>query len=239
MPTVYPQASYKPLGAQTQPRLANPTCIILHTMDGYLNGTDSTFRANGYTGDESHFGVGGPADGINFDGVVWQWQDLDYTADAQYSGNQYGISIETSDGANHLQPWSERQLNSIESLLIWLCLKYKLPAALIKNPTDKGIAYHQLFHEWNLNGHDCPGSVRVQQLVNIVIPAVAARITIPQPTPVGEGDLPNVEDVLNGLDAAMTSTLAGTPVPGTKFIDGMSKRILQFQEQQAQKPASP
>lgn len=236
MVTLYPHATYKPLGVQTQPLLKNPTAIILHTMGGYLNGTDTTFRSGGYTGDESHFGIGGPADGINLDGVVWQWQDLDYTADAQYSGNQYGISIETSDGTNHLQPWSERQLAAIESILIWLCQKYSLPAKLMTKETDKGIGYHQLFHSWNLNGHDCPGSVRVNQLVEIVIPQVAARITI-TPTPVGD-DMPTVEEILQGFDAAGNNTLAGTPVPGTDFIDAVAKRAAQFiQQAEAQKTA--
>lgn len=234
MPTLYPLAAYKPLGSQTQPRLVNPSAIILHTMDGYLHGTDATFRPNGYHGDESHFGVGGPADGQSFDGAVWQWQDLDYTADAQYSGNSYGISIETSDGGQPNTPWSPKQLESITSLVIWLCQKYNLPPVLMAHSTDKGIGFHSQFHEWNLDAHNCPGGTRAAQLILDVIPAVKARITIPQPIPVGD-ELPSVEDVLNGLDAAMTSTLAGTPVPGTKFIDGLAKRILEFQAQQAGK----
>lgn len=235
MPTLYPQATYKPLGVQTQPLLKNPTAIILHTMGGYLNGTDATFRNSGYSGTESHFGIGGPEDGISLDGIVWQWQDLDYTADAQYSGNEYGISIETSDGAISTNPWSDRQLDAITTLLIWLCQKYNLPAKLMTKETDKGIGYHQLFHDWNMDGHNCPGSVRVAQLVNIVIPSVAARITIPQPQPIGD-DMPTVEEILQGLDTAANSTLAGTKVPGTDFIDGVAKRTMQFiQQAEAQK----
>lgn len=207
MATLYPGATYKPLGVQTQPLLKNPTAIILHTMGGYLNGTDATFRNNGYTGDESHFGIGGPADGTNLDGIIWQWQDLDYTADAQYSGNQYGISIETSDGTNRLQPWSERQLAAIESLLIWLCQKYSLPAKLMTKETDKGIGYHQQFESWNKDRHDCPGHIRVNQLINDVIPQVAARITIPQP-PVG-GDELTPEQVI-ALDQIHTALLDPT-----------------------------
>lgn len=207
MATLYPHATYKPLGSQTQPKLVVPTAIILHTMGGYLNGTDATFRNNGYTGDESHFGIGGPADGINLDGVVWQWQDLDYTADAQYSGNKYGVSIETSDGTVPANPWSERQLAAIESLLIWLCQKYSLPAKLMTKETDKGIGYHQQFPDWNHDNHNCPGDTRVQQLIDTVIPNVAARITI-LPPPVG-GDELTPEQVV-ALDQIHTALLDPT-----------------------------
>lgn len=219
MATLYPHATYKPLGAQSQPKLVNPTAIILHTMGGYLNGTDTTFRNNGYTGDESHFGIGGPADGVNLDGVVWQWQDLDYTADAQYSGNQYGISVETSDGTNPPNPWSERQLAAIESLLIWLCQRYSLPAKLMLKETDKGIGYHSLFHDWNLDFHNCPGSVRIQQLTEVIIPNVAARLTI-SPPPVG-GDELTPEQVI-ALDEIHTALLDKT--------SGLLARVAKIEE---------
>lgn len=209
MATLYPLASYKPLGTQTQPRLINPTAIILHTMGGYLNGTDATFRNNGYAGDESHFGIGGPYDGGSLDGIVYQWQDLDYTADAQYSGNAYGISIETSDGARSNLPWSPNQVEAITSLVIWLCQKYKISPVLMTKETDNGIGYHQLFHDWNLNGHDCPGSVRVQQLIDVIIPAVEARITIPQPQPIGEDMTPDQAVALGKIETALLDPEVG------------------------------
>lgn len=176
--TLYPAAIYKSLGVQTQPKLVNPRAIIVHTMGGFLGGTDSTFRKNGYTGSESHFGIGGYYDGNFSDGVVWQWQDLDYTADAQFSGNSYGISIETSDGAHSNVPWSVKQIDALESLLIWLCVRYKISPLLIPNTSSSGIGYHSQFHEWNLDNHNCPGEVRKNQLITIVIPNVASRLSI-------------------------------------------------------------
>lgn len=44
------------------------------------------------------------------------------------------------------------------------------------------------------------------------------------PIPTSEEDDMTVEEMLAALDAAGTSTLAGTPVPGTKFIDAVAKR---------------
>lgn len=175
-PELYPGAIYKPLGIETQPRIQGPTAIILHTMGGYLNGTDTTFRSGGYTGTESHFGVGGHWDGEALDGAVWQWQDLRYTADAQYEGNSYGVSIETSDGRTS-EPWDVLQLKAITTLIAWLCKTYKIPPKLMLTPSDLGIGYHSLFPvEWNRDGHNCPGITRVNQLVSTVIPAVAGLL---------------------------------------------------------------
>lgn len=77
----YPGASWRPLGTQSEP-LITPRVLVFHTMVGYLRGTDSLFRREGYTGTESHFGVGGPWDGGALDGAVWQWQSIDRQADA-------------------------------------------------------------------------------------------------------------------------------------------------------------
>ena len=57
----YPNASARSLGRQTQERIT-PRILVLHTMVGSLAGTDAMFRVGGFTGVESHFGVGGPGD---------------------------------------------------------------------------------------------------------------------------------------------------------------------------------
>ena len=72
----YPSASWRPLGTQSEPAIT-PRILIFHTMVGSLKGTDALFRGQGYTGTESHFGVGGPWDGAALDGAVWQWQSID------------------------------------------------------------------------------------------------------------------------------------------------------------------
>jgi hypothetical protein len=51
----------------------------------------------------------------------------------------------------------------------------------------------------------------------------------PPTKPIGDDPSVTPDDLLKALDAAMTSTLAGTPVDGTKFIDGLAKRIAQFE----------
>lgn len=83
-------ATKDPLGAQTQPRMTAHDIFCWHTMVGSLVGTDAMFEANGYGGTESHFGGGGL-------GEIKQWQDLAFTADANYQGNPVVISFENAD----------------------------------------------------------------------------------------------------------------------------------------------
>lgn len=176
MQTLYPSAQYRPLGSQTQSYIGKPRILIAHTMVGTLPGTDSFFRQGGYTGTEAHFGVGGPWEGSQYDGQVYQWQVLDYSADAQYAGNAYATSVETSDGGNPGNPWSAKQLQALIALGVWWCQQTGAPARLVASPSQSGFGYHEQFPEWNQSGHRCPGPVREAQWRDVVIPAVAAAL---------------------------------------------------------------
>lgn len=170
-----PFAAKKPLGPQTQPGIGVPRIFIIHTMSGYLAGTDSYFRQQGYSGTESHFGVGGTYDGDR-DGVIWQWQDLSHGADAQFAGNAYATSVETSDGARSGVRWSPKQAEAIVRLGVWWCRQTGHPARLVSSPDQAGFGYHAQFGTWNHNGHDCPGSVRLKQYKTEIIPEIASRL---------------------------------------------------------------
>lgn len=191
MPVTYPGAAYRPLGPQTQPRLGTHEVVCLHTAVGSLAGTDSYFRDQGFGGTESHFGVGGkwgPDAAAGLDGVVYQWQDLDYTADANYEGNDRVISIETADNAPQLpadiEAWTPAQLDAIVALVAWLCRTYDIPARLVPDtrPGTRGIGYHAQgtaaslpagWERWSTTvGKPCPTTRRINQLISVVIPRV-------------------------------------------------------------------
>jgi hypothetical protein len=172
----YPGAKKRPLGTQTEPKMNTPKIFIVHTMSGYLTGTDSFFRAGGYDGTESHFGVGGKYDGDK-DGEVWQWQDLGHTADAQYEGNAIATSVETSDGNKGNVPWTAKQVEAIVKLGVWWCKQTGNPAKIVTSPDGKGFGWHAQFKVWNRAGHDCPGSARLQQYKADVVPEIARRLT--------------------------------------------------------------
>jgi hypothetical protein len=168
----YPHAARKPLGPQTEPVIGTPRVFIVHTMVGFLRGTDTMFRRNGYTGTESTFGLGGPWDGSALDGVVWQWQELGRQADAQGSGNRYATSVETSDGGVAVRPWSPAQVRGLILLGAWWARATGNPVRLVTSPDGRGFGYHRQFSEWNPNNHSCPGDTRLEQYVQDVIPGI-------------------------------------------------------------------
>lgn len=205
MASEYPEAIFRPLGKQTQPPMKAHDIICLHTMVGYLSSTDIMFKRSGYGGTESHFGIGGKwgADkDKGYDGKVFQWQDLDYSADANYQGNPRIISIETADNApqsaRNLAPWTPKQLDAIARLVAWLCKKYSIPPIVVRDskPGRRGIAYHRQGCEhgdgvgshpgwlvqggerWSTaRGKECPGNERIKQISSIIIPRVQDILT--------------------------------------------------------------
>ena len=121
----YPEAEWQPLDLDDPKPMARYDVVCVHTMEGYLKGTDRWFR-NGAPGTSSHFGVGGPADG-ELEGVVYQWVDTDTRAAANFQGNPRVISIETGDGGKPETPWSEKQINALENLIAWCCREHSIP----------------------------------------------------------------------------------------------------------------
>jgi hypothetical protein len=169
--------------------------ICLHTMVGFLTSTDAMFMKNGYAGVESHFGVGGIWGGdkaADLDGVVYQWQDTEFSADANLNGNRRLISIETADNApksaKDIEPWTPKQCAAIIALVARLCAKYDIPAELVPDskPTRRGIAYHrQGIDPWRVDGgevwssargKECPGDRRIEQITAEIIPGVRSAL---------------------------------------------------------------
>jgi hypothetical protein len=178
--------------------------ICLHTMVGTLWGTDRYFLDNGYAGNESHFGVG-------HDGETLQWQDLDYTADANYGGNNHIISIETADigtgfptwdirSGSQVPPWTDAQIDRLADLVAWCCKQYDIPCVIIPDsktgrrgvgyhrqgvPNKKGATLSQTGGElWsNSTGKVCPGDARIAQIPTIVSKA-RKILGAPAPSPI-------------------------------------------------------
>lgn len=174
----YPNALYKPLGAQTEPVMRGHHVVCVHTMVGYLSSTDKYFRLTnglGYNGTESHYGVGGPWGGdgaLQLDGTVWQWQDRGRQADANVDGGFTVISIETADNApglpQDITEWSAAQVDALVALIAWECsaaahaecpagwdCRDGIPAVLIPDtqPGRRGIGYHrQGIDPWRVSG---------------------------------------------------------------------------------------
>ena len=152
-------------------------------MVGGLRSSDALFRREGYTGTESHFGVGGPWDGADLDGAVWQWQTLDRQADAQNAGNAYATSIETADGGEWTRPWSPKQIAALIKLGAWWCRQPGHRPRLVEDIAEAGVGDHAQFRAWAPDGRACPGQTRIRQLKEIIIPGVAGALAAPKPSP--------------------------------------------------------
>lgn len=174
------RATRKKLGKQTEPKIT-PKVLIFHTIVGTLQGAYNVFKSQGYYGDESTFGIAGPWDKANGqkDGECWQFQSCLRQADAQFDGNNYGNSIEFSDGGNPNHPWSSAQMDEAIDLGVDWCNENSRAPKLAPHTGpigDAGIGYHELRPEWNTDHHVCPGAVREGQLRQIVIPKIRARV---------------------------------------------------------------
>lgn len=185
-----PFAERRPLGAQVEPRIGVPRVMIVHTMVGFLRGTESMFRGSGYGGTESTFGVGGDRDPAGLDGAIWQWQALDHQADAQYDGNAYATSVETSDGGKPRTPWSTAQCEALVRLGVWWCEQTGHPARLVASPSQSGFGWHNQFRVWNRQAHECPGAVRLAQYKGEIVPEIARRLKGAPRPPAGPPEWP-------------------------------------------------
>lgn len=207
---------------------------IVHTMVGYLNGTDSSFR-NPANGLESHLGIGGMYDGEELDGAIYQWMKIDERADANYNGNPYAFSIETSDGTRYLERWTAIQAESLaQSLAAW-CHRYKRPAELVSRShwSVKGIGHHLIGTVPNPKPGDdywsppsvgpraCPGQTRIEQLTNEVIPRVQNILLS-----IGSGHAPGgpgipPEDLDMKLEDVIGQTAEGNPITVGEALMGV------------------
>jgi hypothetical protein len=180
MAVICPFADWRPLPeATSQPRIT-PKVAIYHTAVGTLRGVERYFRT--LTGVESHFMVGGPWDGPELDGVIWQWMSLDREADANLDANRFAISIETSDNAprfpEDLAPWSPKQLASLVRLGNWLADEFLIRRRQCPAWNESGFGWHAMWgapSHWTPSaGKVCPGARRIHQLKTIVLPAIFA-----------------------------------------------------------------
>lgn len=176
---------WDPLGPQTQPRMSRHDIVCFHTMVGSLAGTSSMFHQDGYGGNESHFGVAG-------DGTVRQWQDTDFTADANAGGNHRIISIETADygepafgqwdtrNSALVPAWTGAQIRALAEITAACCEAYDIPIVAVPDslPTRRGVAFHrQGIDPWRVAGGEvwssargkaCPGDRRIAQVPYVI-----------------------------------------------------------------------
>ena len=142
-----------------------PKAVFLHTNGGGPHLTswfDQVYK-------NTHDRVGCTFQIYN-DGKIDQLCDTESVIYAQYGASRWAVSIETEDDGHPSAPWTPKQLAAIQKLITWLHEEHGIPMRLMANPNDSGVSYHQQFAVYNQSGHDCPGPVRLNQLVHTVLP---------------------------------------------------------------------
>lgn len=146
------------------------------SLFGYFNGPSD--------GIESHFHV-------RKDGVVEQYRDTGYEADANYKANNFieggvrkgYVSIETQ--GYEAGEWTPAQLDAIKALLKWLAATHDFPLRKCRDPRDPGVGFHTLFgapSAWTPVSKSCPGPDRKRQFERVLVPWFSAAPTPPKPT---------------------------------------------------------
>ena len=154
--------------------------IVLHIMDGFLEGTYGWFnktreqRQEDYDAkweregrrtaapvkayaSSAHFGV-------SVNGRLWQFVDTDHQAWAQDSGNPYWISIECEGmGGDSL---SDLQIDAVAKFVLWMFQEEKVPMQLANTPSEFGLGFHSMSPDWHKPA--CPGSNVIAQRARII-----------------------------------------------------------------------
>ncbi|MFF8290007.1 N-acetylmuramoyl-L-alanine amidase [Streptomyces sp. NPDC016309] len=138
---------------------------------------------------ESHFGLG-------YEGDLGQYVGTETRADANYQANRRpdgtgAVSIETASNLQHTDPWTDRQVEQLIRLGVWLHQRHGIPLRICRSASDPGYGYHRLHAAWSSGGTACPGDARVRQFRNVVFPGIVARANgqsqeDPMPTVINE-----------------------------------------------------
>lgn len=153
---------------------------ILHVDAGNVQSLYNYF--NGPSGGiESHFH-------IRKDGVVEQYRDTGWEADANLKANSFVeggvrkgfVSIETQ--GHEKGEWNGRQMAEIKKLLTWLSETHDFPLRKCPGPFKSGVGYHILFGApgpWTPVAKSCPGPDRIKQFNDVIIPWMKDGSTSP------------------------------------------------------------
>ena len=185
--------------AQLDAMQAAPRAVFLHTNCGGPNLT----RWFDNLWETSHKRLGSTFQ-VFGDGRIDQLCETTSVIYAQFEASEWAVSIETQDDAQPDRPWTPRQLDSIVRLVQWLHETHEIPLRLMDSSTDSGIGYHQQFPVHNKSAHNCPGPIRLNQLLHTILPRLTG-----QPLHPGERGQPT--------HAHVPAPVNRLPLPSGKF----------------------
>jgi hypothetical protein len=200
-----------------------PTQFIVHSIIAPWTARRTYEYWRDSTNLESHFGLG-------YEGDLAQYIGTETRADANASANRRpdgsgAVSIETASNTKGSDPWTDKQVEKLIQLGVWLHERHGIPLRICRTASDPGFGYHRLHSAWSTSGTACPGDARVKQFREVVFPGIVARATgkttspaqPATPTPVEEDDVPQILNEPNPVDVELDS---GKWV-GLAFADGV------------------
>jgi hypothetical protein len=151
--------------------------LVLHVMEGTLEGSDAWFRRVPVapdTGSSAHFGLAK-------DGRLWQWVDTADKAWAQAGGNDSYVSVECEEKVG--DTLTAAQLAALVRLVQWMHDRHGMPLVLANKPGDRGLGYHAMGGvAWG--NHPCPGPLIIAQRQAIIRAAQGRSLAMFDP-PIG------------------------------------------------------
>lgn len=156
-----------------------PVGNVFHVRAGYGDSLYDVFQNRG--GIESHGYV-------RFTGVIEQYRDTTYEADAQSAGNSWVdggvrhglLSWETEGVCGEL--WTPKQIAALKYIIAATKAVHPIPLRVCPTPTSGGMGYHAMFREWNPNNHSCPCKERIVQFHDVIVPYIT-QLSHPAVTP--------------------------------------------------------
>ena len=156
----YPLALWRPINVNYSKGGNEPRLLIVHIMQGTIDGTDSWFR-NPISTVSAHFGVAK-------DGTVIQWVNTEDIAWHAVAANPISIGVEHEGFSG--EPLTNLQLDATAELLGWAQTQYPAINDWINTRPDvgSGLSWHGLGGiAWG-NHPNCPGAPIVHQLPEIL-----------------------------------------------------------------------
>lgn len=211
---IYSEAIYKPLTVDKgRQRMLEYNRVNLHVAVSEAQSLYAAFNGRGRT--DSHFYV-------RRSGIVEQYVDTAFRANADLQGNDATISIETQGGTKNAdsEPWTDAQVAALAKLYAWAVkthgIQVKIADSSKLGTPSKGLSWHRLgidgnfpnmpsifagrlqrgggMHYSKSRGKLCPGSHKIAQVQEVFDLADVAPAPAPKPPtpPAPKPDVPQL-----------------------------------------------
>jgi hypothetical protein len=172
----FPDAEWAPLPESGEHGRHVKTQLIFHST-----GTRASAKANRRYFADSGVKVESTLI-VDYDGGCLQVMEAYERADANTTASKRAISVEVVGEAH--EPFTPEQVATCIAIARWACDEHPIERRQCPEHDGSGIGWHVMFGApgpWTtVRGKACPGSKRIAQVRNVILPAVQRRTTARQ-----------------------------------------------------------